>query len=245
MPRFFDDYGNCFLTHDSAAGRKQQRRGWKFRENFKAYYERHIPEWRGSQAGLAAAQQQYVKSNPSAELPPLPEGWTEMEDPATGMPLYENEEGDRTWARPGFVPPGPGGGGGGPGGPGMAPRPYAGQIGPNGLRQYGMGMVPSSMRQQQPYGGGGGSYGGGGGAYGGSRPPAPYGGGGAYGAPRGPPPQQYGAPPTPYGAPAPGAYGAPPPANPNNGYGAPPPTNPNNAPPQFAPPPPFAPPPAR
>merc|ERR1712032_328076 len=35
MPRFLDDYSNTYLTHDSAAGRKQQRRGWKFRENFK------------------------------------------------------------------------------------------------------------------------------------------------------------------------------------------------------------------
>ena len=35
MPRFFDDYSNTYLTHDSAAGRKQQRRGWKFRENFR------------------------------------------------------------------------------------------------------------------------------------------------------------------------------------------------------------------
>lgn len=35
MPRFFDDYSNTYLTHDSSAGRKQQRRGWKFRENFK------------------------------------------------------------------------------------------------------------------------------------------------------------------------------------------------------------------
>jgi hypothetical protein len=37
MPRFFDDYSHTYLTHDSAAGRKQQRRGWKFRENFKAH----------------------------------------------------------------------------------------------------------------------------------------------------------------------------------------------------------------
>jgi len=37
MPRFFDDYSNTYLTHDSAAGRKQQRRGWKFRENFKVH----------------------------------------------------------------------------------------------------------------------------------------------------------------------------------------------------------------
>jgi hypothetical protein len=42
MPRFFDDYSNTYLTHDSAAGRKQQRRGWKFRENFKLHYEGYI-----------------------------------------------------------------------------------------------------------------------------------------------------------------------------------------------------------
>ncbi|GMH73092.1 hypothetical protein TL16_g06089, partial [Triparma laevis f. inornata] len=171
MPRFFDDYGNCFLTHDSAAGRKQQRRGWKFRENFKTYYTQHIPEWQGSQAGLANAQQQYTKANPNAELPPLPDGWTEDADPATGMPFFENDKGDRTWARPGFVPPGPASGGPQMGGRpqygvGSGGAPSAGQINPaTGLRQYGMNMVPAALRQQQ--GGGGYGGGGGGGAYGG------------------------------------------------------------------------------
>ncbi len=42
MPRFFDDYSNTYLTHDSAAGRKQQRRGWKFRENFKVVDRNNI-----------------------------------------------------------------------------------------------------------------------------------------------------------------------------------------------------------
>ena len=46
MPRFFDDYSNTYLTHDSSAGRKQQRRGWKFRENFKLHYGDHIDAWR-------------------------------------------------------------------------------------------------------------------------------------------------------------------------------------------------------
>ena len=57
MPRFYDDYSNTYLTHDSAAGRKQQRRGWKFRENFKLHYEKYLDEWRGGPTGLAAAQQ--------------------------------------------------------------------------------------------------------------------------------------------------------------------------------------------
>ena len=57
MPRFFDDYSNTYLTHDSAAGRKQQRRGWKFRENFKLHYQKHVVEWQKGGMGLAGAQQ--------------------------------------------------------------------------------------------------------------------------------------------------------------------------------------------
>mmetsp|Transcript_639 Transcript_639/g.815 ORF Transcript_639/g.815 Transcript_639/m.815 type:complete len:134 (-) Transcript_639:140-541(-) len=39
MPRYFCDYCNVYLTHDSAPGRKQHIRGWKHRENVKQYYE--------------------------------------------------------------------------------------------------------------------------------------------------------------------------------------------------------------
>ena len=51
-------------------------------------------------------------------VPPLPEGWVEMEDPCTGQKFYHNNEtNDRSWARPGFIPPAP------QRGPGMgAPR---------------------------------------------------------------------------------------------------------------------------
>ena len=52
MPRFFCDYSHSYLTHDSAAGRKQQRRGWKFRENFKIFYEKYLDEWRRGPNGM-------------------------------------------------------------------------------------------------------------------------------------------------------------------------------------------------
>mmetsp|Transcript_19365 Transcript_19365/g.29860 ORF Transcript_19365/g.29860 Transcript_19365/m.29860 type:complete len:1065 (-) Transcript_19365:95-3289(-) len=119
MPRFFDDYSNTYLTHDSAAGRKQQRRGWKFRENFKLHYQKHLEEWQRGPMGLASAQQAFLRNtahNPAAAsmVPPLPEGWEEHTDGATRITYYVHEqEGKRQWHRPGFIPPPAGGGGGG------------------------------------------------------------------------------------------------------------------------------------
>jgi len=108
MPRFFDDYSNTYLTHDSAAGRKQQRRGWKFRENFKLYYQKNLDEWRSGPMGLASAQQDYLRNSPPGDpnVPPLPEGWKEETDEATRINFYVHEEsGKRTWVRPEFFPP--------------------------------------------------------------------------------------------------------------------------------------------
>jgi U1 small nuclear ribonucleoprotein C len=109
MPRFFDDYSNTYLTHDSAAGRKQQRRGWKFRENFKLHYEAHLQEWQSGPMGLASAQQAFIKRSGNAP-PPLPEGWVEENDEATHISYYVHAEtGRRTWVRPSFRPPPMGG----------------------------------------------------------------------------------------------------------------------------------------
>ena len=112
MPRFFDDYSNTYLTHDSAAGRKQQRRGWKFRENFKLYYDKYLEEWRAGPMGLASAQQAYMRNSVPGDpaVPPLPEGWDEEIDEATGIKYYVHDKsGERSWVRPGFIPPPAGG----------------------------------------------------------------------------------------------------------------------------------------
>ena len=47
MPRYFCDYCDVYLTHDSAPGRKQHIRGWKHRENVKQYYEQYMKPARG------------------------------------------------------------------------------------------------------------------------------------------------------------------------------------------------------
>ena len=110
MPRFFDDYSNTYLTHDSAAGRKQQRTGWKFRENFKLHYQKHVVDWQKGGMGLASAQQGYIRARGKEDpmIPPLPDGYKEDVDECTGVTFYYNEEtGDRSWVRPGFIPPAP------------------------------------------------------------------------------------------------------------------------------------------
>jgi hypothetical protein len=81
------------------------------------YYSGHLEEWRAGPMGLASAQQAYLRThrNPASgqidgSVPPLPEGWNEELDDATGVYFYVHEEsGERSWVRPGFVPPGPGG----------------------------------------------------------------------------------------------------------------------------------------
>mmetsp|Transcript_21018 Transcript_21018/g.29670 ORF Transcript_21018/g.29670 Transcript_21018/m.29670 type:complete len:224 (-) Transcript_21018:268-939(-) len=142
MPRFFDDYSNTYLTHDSAAGRKQQRRGWKFRENFKLHYQKYLEEWQRGPMGLASAQQAFIRStshNPAAAsmIPPLPEGWEEHTDEGTRIKYYVHEaDGKRQWHRPGFIPPPAGGGP-----PGMRGPPPGHRGGPpppnNGGNRYG------------------------------------------------------------------------------------------------------------
>jgi WW domain/U1 zinc finger len=111
MPRFYDDYSSTYLTHDSSAGRKQQRRGWKFRENFKIHYEPYLDTWRKGPMGLASAQQGYIKAHGKDDpsIPPLPDGWKEDVDDVTGISYYmDTTTGKRTWVRPGFIPPPPG-----------------------------------------------------------------------------------------------------------------------------------------
>mmetsp|Transcript_232 Transcript_232/g.546 ORF Transcript_232/g.546 Transcript_232/m.546 type:complete len:238 (-) Transcript_232:66-779(-) len=229
MPRFFDDYSNTYLTHDSAAGRKQQRRGWKFRENFKLHYQKNLEEWRAGPMGLASAQQSYLRGcrGPNGQIPPddatvppLPEGWIEELDGATGIHYYVNEkDGERSWVRPGFHPPGHHGGGGGGAPMGMVTGPP-----PMGMNNNRQGPPPPMMHQppnmMMP-------------------PPGPP----PMGQFQQPPPGQFHQPP-PQFAPPPGQFQQPPPQ-----FAAPPPSFPAppgvGAPPQFAQPPPaFPPPPA-
>ncbi len=84
------------------------------------HYQSHLDDWRAGPMGLASAQQAYLRTrrNPAdgqinpmdVTVPPLPEGWKEELDEATGVYFYVHDEsGKRSWVRPNFRPPGPGG----------------------------------------------------------------------------------------------------------------------------------------
>mmetsp|Transcript_26160 Transcript_26160/g.54624 ORF Transcript_26160/g.54624 Transcript_26160/m.54624 type:complete len:225 (+) Transcript_26160:216-890(+) len=215
MPRFFDDYSNTYLTHDSAAGRKQQRRGWKFRENFKLHYQKNLPEWHAGPMGLASAQQSSLRNrrNPSTgqidpndpSVPPLPEGWKEEKDPATGAFYYTNDEsGERSWVRPNFNPPGGPGGGGGPGMMRGPPPNFRGRPPPQIMN-----APPPQFQQPPPQ-------------MGGPPPPLQF----------NQPPPGMGIPPPQFQQPPPQMGGPPPPS-----HFAPPPPHMGGPPPNFPPPP--------
>ena len=42
MPRYYCDYCDMYLTHDSSVGRKQHNYGWKHRENVNMHFNQFI-----------------------------------------------------------------------------------------------------------------------------------------------------------------------------------------------------------
>eukprot|EP01039_Chlorochromonas_danica_P003348 gene3348-3671_t len=88
MPRYYCDYCDAYLTHDSMTGRQQHMKGWKHRENFKNYYQQFYPQWMMEQQ--SRMHMQYMGLPPP---PPAPPGGL----PMAGMPLPP----------PGFAPPPP------------------------------------------------------------------------------------------------------------------------------------------
>jgi U1 zinc finger len=87
MPRFFCDYCDAYLTHDSAPGRQQHIRGWKHRENFKAYYQQFLPQWEAEQMARQAQNFAHLGQYPHAYLPPMGMGLLPGVTAAPGVPM--------------------------------------------------------------------------------------------------------------------------------------------------------------
>mmetsp|Transcript_8174 Transcript_8174/g.13199 ORF Transcript_8174/g.13199 Transcript_8174/m.13199 type:complete len:94 (+) Transcript_8174:57-338(+) len=64
MTRFFCDYCDMFLSHDSASGRREHIYGWKHRVNYRMYYENIMKEEQ------ARAQQVQMPLPPPGMVPP-------------------------------------------------------------------------------------------------------------------------------------------------------------------------------
>jgi len=191
MPRYYCDYCDSFLTHDSLVVRKQHNTGLKHKANFRAYYKEFFKALEDPLQGNARAKeelQRQIVTNYNAFMangPPPgyfggPPGFGRRDGPprggfgGRGPPM-----GFRGGPPPHFGGPPPFGGPPhmGPPGPFRDHRPPMGGMGPNG--------------RDHPYGG----------------PPPGYGGAGRGGPPMGPP-GGYGYPGPPMPGP-PGAGGAP------------------------------------
>ena len=104
MPRFYCDYCDAYLTHDSMTGRQQHMRGshislflllskiriffsgWKHRENFKNHYQAYYPTWLQEQQALQIRQmQQFQMMHPMFMPPFMPPGMDMSQMMAMGM----------------------------------------------------------------------------------------------------------------------------------------------------------------
>ncbi|KDO24267.1 hypothetical protein SPRG_09903 [Saprolegnia parasitica CBS 223.65] len=108
MPRYYCDYCDTYLTHDSQAGRKQHNRGWKHRENVKLYYEAIVQGNGATMTPGAWLRPDAMLRGPPRPMMPvglvrpmgmpgMPPGMPGM--PPPGMPAYGMP--------PGFPPRGP------------------------------------------------------------------------------------------------------------------------------------------
>ncbi|KAF1776887.1 U1 small nuclear ribonucleoprotein C [Phytophthora cactorum] len=107
MPRYYCDYCDTYLTHDSQAGRKQHNRGWKHRENVKLYYEQFL-------AGQGVIMNR---------------AWRMAERTSAGWVASSTSNGPMNGRMPGGYPPhgGPPRGMMPPPGPGMRPPMFRGE----------------------------------------------------------------------------------------------------------------------
>lgn len=99
MPRFYCDYCDAYLTHDSMSGRQQHMRGWKHRENFKLYYQQFYPQWMEQQQLLQMQMMQSQHSNIQMQQ----QGF--MQQPNTGFPPFAPNFDPSQGPNPSHMPP--------------------------------------------------------------------------------------------------------------------------------------------
>ncbi|XP_062536450.1 U1 small nuclear ribonucleoprotein C [Armigeres subalbatus] len=138
MPKYYCDYCDTYLTHDSPSVRKTHCTGRKHKDNVKFYYQKWMEEQAQHliDATTAAFKAGKIAQNPFSAGPPKPN--VAIPPPTMGMP-----------ARPGMIPGMPAGAPPllmGPGPMGMRPP----MMMPMGMPPMGMGMRPPMMNGPPP-----------------------------------------------------------------------------------------------
>ncbi|BFZ15984.1 hypothetical protein BsWGS_19023 [Bradybaena similaris] len=142
MPKYYCDYCDTYLTHDSPSVRKTHCSGRKHKENVRLFYQKWLEEQVQKLVDdtTAAFQAGKINANPfTSPLAPMPgappmippPGAPNLAKPIIGGPGMPGPMGLLRGPMPG--PPGPGG----PGGP-MMPMMGPGPMGPMGPMMPGM-----------------------------------------------------------------------------------------------------------
>ncbi|XP_052889479.1 U1 small nuclear ribonucleoprotein C [Anopheles moucheti] len=146
MPKYYCDYCDTYLTHDSPSVRKTHCTGRKHKDNVKFYYQKWMEEQAQHliDATTAAYKAGKIASNPFTTGPPKPN--ISIPPPTMNMP-----------PRPGIIPGMPAGAPPllmGPNGPlpppmmGMRPPPM--MVPTMGMPPMGLGMRPPVMSTAPP-----------------------------------------------------------------------------------------------
>ena len=105
--KFFCDYCDVYLTHDSFKGRSQHCYGWKHRENYFLKFGEMLDDEFAKEALLTRANKLWdhmQRTNTKVALPELPADWTQEEDPTNRRPYYVwNAANHRTWVHPRLI----------------------------------------------------------------------------------------------------------------------------------------------
>eukprot|EP01125_Pyxidicula_operculata_P021943 TRINITY_DN8779_c0_g1_i1.p1 TRINITY_DN8779_c0_g1~~TRINITY_DN8779_c0_g1_i1.p1 ORF type:complete len:115 (-),score=26.87 TRINITY_DN8779_c0_g1_i1:65-409(-) len=103
MPKYYCDYCDIYLTHDSPSVRKSHNDGWKHKAAVKAYYSQF--EQDETQEIINARIRAYEQKLAFGNMPPPPFGYPPMNMP----PMMPPFGGPPPFGRPPFYPPpGPG-----------------------------------------------------------------------------------------------------------------------------------------
>uniref|UniRef100_T1JGZ5 U1 small nuclear ribonucleoprotein C n=1 Tax=Strigamia maritima TaxID=126957 RepID=T1JGZ5_STRMM len=146
MPKYYCDYCDTYLTHDSPSVRKTHCNGRKHKENVKFYYQKWMEEQAQSliDATTAAFKAGKIATNPFAPAAPRPPGGVAIPPPNMPPPMGARPPGARMPMPPQGMPPG-----------GMPPNmpPLMGPPGPMppNMMMPGMGMRPP-MGHMMPMG---------------------------------------------------------------------------------------------
>jgi U1 small nuclear ribonucleoprotein C len=137
MPKYYCDYCDTYLTHDSPSVRKTHCQGRKHKENVKYYYQKWMEEQAQSliDATTAAFRAGKIASNPFAQG----KAGTAIPPPNTSMPPPLGQR-PPNMPPPGMMPPGP-------------PRhmgPGPGPMGPGPMVMGPPGHMPPMMAGMRP-----------------------------------------------------------------------------------------------